>query len=106
MKPIALATVKTRLEKSRSGSTGSGARRSIGMSRAVATTATTPRPMICHEPHGYVAPPRLVASTKQPAARLRRIVPRTSMRASRRCAGTSSATAMTASATMPMGRLT
>ena len=54
MKPIALATVKTRLENRRSGSTGSGARRSMGMSSAVAITATTPRPMICHEPHGYV----------------------------------------------------
>ena len=52
MKPIALATVKTRLENRRNGSTGSGARRSTGMSIAVAITARTPRPMICHEPHG------------------------------------------------------
>ena len=74
MKPIAPATVKTRLENRRIGSTGSGARFSTGISSAVATTATTPRPMICHEPQPYVAPPRLVASTKQPAARLSRIV--------------------------------
>ena len=106
MKPIAPATVNTRLENRLIGSTGSAARFSTGMSSAVATTATTPSPTICHEPHPYVWPPRLVASTKQPAARLSRIVPRTSIRASRRCSGTRRATAITASATIPMGTLT
>ena len=106
MKPIAADTVKTRLENRRSGSTGSGARRSIGMSSAVASTERAPRPMICHDPHGYVAPPRLVASTKQAAATLSRIVPRTSMRTSRWWAGTSSTIAMTTSATIPTGTLT
>ena len=50
MKPIAPATVKTRLENRLIGSTGSAARFSTGMSTAVETTVTTPRPMICHEP--------------------------------------------------------
>jgi hypothetical protein len=51
MKPIAAATVKTRLENRLIGSTGSAARFSTGIKSAVATTATTPRPTICHEPH-------------------------------------------------------
>ena len=51
MKPIAPATVKTRLENRLIGRIGSGARFSIGMSSAVAATVTTPRPTICHEPH-------------------------------------------------------
>jgi hypothetical protein len=106
MNPIALATVNTRLEKRLSGSTGSGARRSTGISSAVAMTAITPRPTICHEPHAYVWPPRLVASTNDPAPRLRRIVPRTSICASRRSCGTRRAAPMTASATMPIGMLT
>ena len=51
-KPITLVEVNTRLANSRSGMTGSAARRSTATKAATRITAATPRPMISAEPHG------------------------------------------------------
>jgi hypothetical protein len=49
-KPITLVELNTRLVNSRSGITGSAARRSTAMKPTTQTTARTPSPMICTEP--------------------------------------------------------
>jgi hypothetical protein len=63
MKPIALVTVKVRLRKSSSGTTGSAARPSTSTNAPRSATPSTSSPTIWLEPHAHVVPPRLVKST-------------------------------------------
>ena len=53
--------------KRRSGRIGSTARDSTRTKSPSTATPPTSRPMICHEPQGYVEPPKLVASTSMEA---------------------------------------
>ncbi len=51
-KPMTAVRVNVRIRNSRSGRTGSAARRSTRTNTASRTTPSTPSPAICHEPQG------------------------------------------------------
>ena len=64
---MAAETTKTGLANSRSGSIGSGARRSAKTKAMIAMMEIANVAMICGEPQAQVCPPRLVARTRPPA---------------------------------------
>ena len=73
---IAALTRNTGLRNSRSGSTGSAARRSASHQPTMNTTDAANSPMISGEPQGYVVPPHDVASTTVVAKPASRTAPR------------------------------
>ena len=74
--PVAPAIVKVRFWNSRSGSTGSAARRSTRTNSAPRATPAQAVPIRSAEPHAQVLPPRLVASTMQLSDAASRPAPR------------------------------
>ena len=63
-----LATVNTELANSRSGNTGSAARRSWRTNSPISTTPATARPTIVGEPHAYSLPPHTATSNRHVTA--------------------------------------
>ena len=59
----AVETEKVRERKRLSGSSGSGARRSMTMKAASATTPITPAPITCGESQAKLVPPHALASS-------------------------------------------
>jgi hypothetical protein len=76
VKLIAELTENTGLRNSRSGSTGSAARRANHHQPTASSTAATPRPTMTGEPQAYWVPPHEVSSTTQVAAPASSSVPR------------------------------
>lgn len=75
-KLMAQTSVKVRIRNSRSGSTGSAARRSARTNAAVSTAPRAASPTTGAEAHGQVVPPREATSTRQAATEAIRNVPR------------------------------
>src|SRR5205814_6044045 len=80
VKPIALATLKTRERKSESGRIGSAARVSHQTKRISRATPTIPSPTIAAEPQAYSLPPHVVSRISALTPALRRSAPSTSIR--------------------------
>ena len=68
IRPIPLATEKVRLRNRLGGSTASLARRSTARNTTRSTIAAANRPITSAEPHGYVVPPQVQASTTEASA--------------------------------------
>jgi hypothetical protein len=75
-KPSPLLTLNTRLRNSRSGTTGSGVRRSASTNPPSSTAAATPSAMIVGDAQAYRVPPQLVTSSMQVTASASRAAPR------------------------------
>lgn len=75
-KPIADPSENTEFANSRSGSTGSAARRSVSAQPTPSTTAAAASATTCHEPHGKRLPAHVVISTRQTPAPASSAVPR------------------------------
>jgi hypothetical protein len=105
-KPITDAMANTRWLNSRSGSTGSRARRSAATKPTVLTTNAAISPSAWGEVQAHTDPAKLVTSTIQVAAAPSSVMPATSMLGRPTTVVRGRTAASTTSATRPTGTLT